>query len=420
MITVKKEIKERIEWINRGEVPNGYIKHKKLGIIPQKWTYGKFKNFINIKTGQVNPQEEPYCNMVHIGLANIEKFTGRLLYVKTAQEENLISGKYYFESGDVLFGKIRPELSKVYTPKFEGICSSDIYPLSPKNNIKSTFLKYLLLDKRFYKFSVSISARTGLPKVNREDLGSYLALLPPIDEQEIIGSILSTWDNAIELKEKLIVQKKEQKKGLMQNLLTGKVRLSGFNDKWKPVKLGDVLKFKKKEALSNPQDYYLLTVKLHLKGIEATNKKPNVTTKGRPYYLREPGELLIGRQNFHNGGIGIVPKDMVEYIASNAISSVETKKGNLKFYYYYLSNGNFYKRVGHIIGGTGQKEISESSMKKLKLIIPTSIEEQNAITNILSTVDKEIKLLERELEELKQQKKGLTQLLLTGKVRVKS
>ena len=90
--------------------------------------------------------------------------------------------------------------------------------------------------------------------------------------------------------------------------------------------------------MDKPEKYYLLTVKLHLKGIEATDKKPNVTSKGRPYYLREPGELLIGRQNFHNGGIGIVPSWMKGFVASNAISSVTAIKGNIKFYYYYLSN----------------------------------------------------------------------------------
>ena len=153
---------------------------------------------------------------------------------------------------------------------------------------------------------------------------------------------------------------------------------------------------------------------------ENKDKKPNKTKRGRPYYMREPKELLIGRQNFHNGGIGIVPDEMENYIASNAISTLKAKKGDIKFYYYYLSNANFYKRIGHIVGGTGQKEISEIEMKKLKLIIPKSLQEQKAIAQILTVADKEIDLLNQELEQLKLQKKGLMQLLLTGIIRVKS
>src|SRR5699024_10219927 len=83
-----------------------------------------------------------------------------------------------------------------------------------------------------------------------------------------------------------------------------------------------------------------------------------------------------------------------------------------------LSNPNFYKRVDNLIGGTGQKEISESMMKKLKLLIPTSVEEQKGISKVLELMDEQIELLERELLQLKLQKKGLMQLLLTGKVRM--
>jgi type I restriction enzyme S subunit len=88
------------------------------------------------------------------------------------------------------------------------------------------------------------------------------------------------------------------------------------------------------------------------------------------------------------------------------------------FLFYYISNVDFYKRVGHMIGGTGQKEISETTMKNLVLRIPKSLEEQKKIGEVLKTADNEIDLLEKELESLKQQKKGLMQLLLTGIIRV--
>ena len=401
-----------------GTVPSNYKKTKKGNIIPFDWEVKDFYSCVSIVNGQVDPTNPPYIDMKHVGLENIEKHTGRLLFIKTAREEKLTSGKYFFNKGTVLYGKIRPELRKVYYAEFDGICSADIYPLKPKENLYPKFLKYLITDERFYRFAVSASMRTGMPKINRDDIGGYYFLIPKKAEQEQIANILSTWDKAIELKEKLIDEKKKQKAGLMQKLLTGNVRFTGFNDAWEEVKFGKVFKFLNKERVSEPQNYKLLTVKLHLKGIEATEKYPNDTKNGRPYYLREPNEILIGRQNYHNGGIGIVPSNMKNYIASNAISSLTTIKGDLMFLFYYISNVDFYKRVGHMIGGTGQKEISETTMKNLVLRIPKSLEEQKKIGEVLKTADNEIDLLEKELESLKQQKKGLMQLLLTGIVRV--
>ena len=91
----------------------------------------KLKDIVKIQSGQVSPLEEPYSEMIHVGPANIESNTGRLLNLKTAKEENLISGKYLFNSSMVLYSKIRPNLNKVTIPSFEGICSADMYPIIP-------------------------------------------------------------------------------------------------------------------------------------------------------------------------------------------------------------------------------------------------------------------------------------------------
>ncbi|MDU4883016.1 MAG: restriction endonuclease subunit S [Clostridium celatum] len=286
-------------------------------------------------------------------------------------------------------------------------------------DVSNKYIYYQLSRSDVKKNYDKIKTGLAYPQISLEQVRNTKVAIPSIEEQNKIVEILSTWDLAIEKQEQLIEKKKELKKGLMQRLLSGEVRLSGFNDEWKQVKLGSTIDVIKKEALPNPQDYNLLTVKLHVKGIEKTDKKPNATEKGRPYYLRMPGELLIGRQNFHNGGIGIVPSEMKGYIASNAITSLQVINGDLQFYFYYLSNPSFYKRVDNIIGGTGQKEISETTLKKLNVKVPVSIDEQKQIARIIGVANTEVELLEKELELLKLQKKGLMQRLLTGEVRVK-
>lgn len=152
-----------------------------------KYLRKKLKDIVKIQSGQVSPLEEPYSEMIHIGPANIESNTGRLLNLKTAKEENLISGKYLFDSSMVLYSKIRPNLNKVTIPSFEGICSADMYPIIPLESIDKNFLLFLLKQKEFLTYAISNSGRANIPKINREALLNYEAILPPLPLQHLFA-----------------------------------------------------------------------------------------------------------------------------------------------------------------------------------------------------------------------------------------
>lgn len=194
--------------------------------------------------------------------------------------------------------------------------------------------------------------------------------------------------------------------------LTPKLRFPEFQTAlgWKLNTLGQVLTEPKQIAVQNSQDIELITVKLHCKGIESTGKFPLKTASGRPYYRRFQNEILIGRQNFHNGGIGIVNSDHDGKICSNAISSFNVKSDNLEFVFRYISRETFYKSVISSLGGTGQKEIKKSQLLNLNIFIP-SLKEQQKIADCLSSLDELIELQEQKLATLKQHKKGLMQQL---------
>ena len=179
---------------------------------------------------------------------------------------------------------------------------------------------------------------------------------------------------------------------------------------WKHQKLGQVLKEPPKTAVKNPQDIELLTVKLHSRGIELTGKFPLKTEKGRPYYRRFQNEILVGRQNFHNGGLGIVKAEHDGKICSNAISSFNVKNDILEFIFKYISRKEYYTSVIDSLGGTGQKEIKKTHLLDLDIFIPTP-EEQQKIADCLSSIDELIELQEQKLAALKQHKKGLMQQL---------
>jgi restriction endonuclease S subunit len=97
------------------------------------WQLRRLGELVEIVSGQVDPRQEPYLDMPHIGGENIESHTGRLAGIKTPRELNLQSGKYLFQATDILYSKIRPYLNKVVIPGFSGVCSADIYPLRLNN-----------------------------------------------------------------------------------------------------------------------------------------------------------------------------------------------------------------------------------------------------------------------------------------------
>ena len=159
------------------------------------WKTVTLGDVCGIRTQLVDPRRSEYRKLIHVGGANIVSKTGDLVELKTALEENLISGKFLFDDSVVLYSKIRPYLMKVSRPEFTGLCSADIYPLTPNRSVLTRdYLYWILLSSHFTDYANSGSARAGMPKVNREHLFSYEMLLPDLVEQMRISSLLdSLW-----------------------------------------------------------------------------------------------------------------------------------------------------------------------------------------------------------------------------------
>lgn len=279
-----------------------------------------------------------------------------------------------------------------------------------KNN--SNFMYQIFNTLKFQKELDKRKVVSAQPGIYLGDLSKIKINFPLLQEQEKIANFLSSIDKNIELLSKKEELLKQYKKGVMNKIFNQEIR---FKDKynnefpeWEDKKLEQILVEPKKEAISNPKEYELLTVQLHCKGIKRSGNFPNETRNGRPYYIRNKNELLIGRQNLHNGGLGIVDEQTDGLICSNAISSYIVKNDNINFIYLYISRKDYYKKIDDIIGGTGQKEISKSEFNKLKISIPC-LEEQEKIANFLSAIDKKIELASTELNKSKEFKQSLLQ-----------
>ncbi len=157
---------------------------------------------VEITSSLVSPLELPYADMLHVSPSNIISNTGEIVDCIKAKEEKLISGKYTFTKGVILYSKIRPNLNKVAIPTFDGICSADMYPLSVKENATNVFVWRLLLSKDFLEFAIKHSGRARMPKLNRETLYSYRFSLPPLSLQQQFASKIE----AIEHQKELIKQ----------------------------------------------------------------------------------------------------------------------------------------------------------------------------------------------------------------------
>lgn len=171
----------------------------------KRWPKKQFGDIAQITAKQVNPTLPEYCDLPHVNGENIESGTGRLTYLNTAAEELMISGKYLFSKGSVLYSKLRPYLRKVALIDFDGVCSADMYPIQVDSNyLRPDFTAWLLLSDEFTNYAVSESQRARMPKLNRKQLFSWEAPLPTLDEQEeMINKLLLQMEKTTILNQKV-------------------------------------------------------------------------------------------------------------------------------------------------------------------------------------------------------------------------
>lgn len=192
------------------------------------WTQKTLSEVCAITSSLVDPREKKFLDLIHVGAGNIESKTGVFVDLKTAREEGLISGKFLFDESMVLYSKIRPYLMKVARPDFDGLCSADIYPLTPTTNeITRDYLFHLLLSKPFTDYAIQGSARAGMPKVNREHLFEFKVWLPDVKKQKELAAKLDELHEETQRLESIYQQKlgalEALKKSLLHQAFTGKL-----------------------------------------------------------------------------------------------------------------------------------------------------------------------------------------------------
>ena len=413
---MKEEIKERILKIQNGQVPEGY-KKTKIGIVPNEWEEIKFDSlFEEYNEYTKNLEQYPLYSLTIEGgvVKKTEKYERSHLVKKENAYKILPPDYYAYNPMNLRFGAVSRHKGK----QLVSVSSYyNIFTTKKKTDLK--FMDNFLISSNMITYYNKVSTGSLLEKqrVHFSQFLNFVLQLPNQKDREKIGEILTTQDKVIELKEKLIEEKQKKKKYLMYNLLTGKKRLKGFEGEWKKSKLGECLIESKKRNRDLITDN-VLSVSNKV-GFINQNKQfgKNVASKDLSNYkliengviAYNPSRINVGSIAKYNGyDIGIVSPMYTVLSLKNSLDS--------SYFMFFVQTREFFKQMKVLLLGSVRDSLNFSDLCKIKILLP-EFKEQIAIANILSTADKEIELLQEELEQEKQKKKSLMQLLLTGIVR---
>ncbi|TXD84944.1 restriction endonuclease subunit S [Subsaximicrobium wynnwilliamsii] len=394
----------------------GY-KKTKLGWIPEEWEIVQFKEI-----AKFNPKaEELPEKFIYIDLESVKDGTLR--------KENKISkieapsrAQRLLENEDILFQTVRPYQKNNLFFKSNGnyVASSGYAQLRAKKC--SGFIYQLIYAEYINNQVMARCTGTSFPAISAKDLSGIYVKLPPLPEQQKIATILNTWDKAIAAQEKLIAQKQDLKKGLMQQLLTGKKRFAGFEGEWEEVKIKDIADtFSGGTPSSKKVEYYngkipwLKSGELN-KGIikNTTGYISELGLKKSSAKLVEIDTILVAMYGATAGVCGITK---IKGAINQAVLALILNKGFSTYFIYQLLKMKMPHIVHSMVQG-GQPSLSGGIINSVKVKIPI-LGEQEKIGELLLNRDYEIDMIRKKLGNMKTQKQGLMQQLLTGAKRVK-
>jgi len=322
----------------------------------------------------------------------------------------------------------------VVEKEIEGVILSSIALLRPKLRVVEP--KYIshYFSQEWVKFYVvkALTSGSGVPRIILKDFKSIKIPLPPLSEQRKIAKILSTWDKAINATERLIDNRKQQKKALMQQLLTGKKRLlddSGkpFSGEWEWVALEEICDVKggkrlpKGKTLSDsPTPHpYIRVADMYMGGINQSEIKyvPIEVAAAIKNYRVTKDDLFITVAGTL-GLVGEIPPELDGANLTENADKLTNIRCNKRFLLYIMKSSIIQSYIEAESTQNAQPKLALARIRSFKIPRPNS-DEQKKIADVLTNADKEIELLEQQLADLKEEKKALNQQLLTGKRRVK-
>lgn len=292
----------------------------------------------------------------------------------------LPTGEYTpsFEIDDTLVSNIRPYFKKIWKATFSGGCSADVLVFKAKENVSKEYLYYVLADDEFFKYSMTTSKGTKMPRGDKTSIMNYPIKLPPLPTQQKIAAILSSLDDKIELNNKINTNLEQQAGALFKNWFVDFEPFGGkMPEGWKVGKLSEYCNFQ--EGYVNPaqthNEYFDGDVKwlravdineLFILNTSRTLTKCGFESAGKSAFLFKPGLIAISKSGTV-GRLGIISDFMC---GNRAVIGIELKEQqNLSYIHQYLKSRQ--TEFPDMALGSVQKNLYVSILENLDIIIPS-------------------------------------------------
>lgn len=388
---------------------NPTYKDSPLGKIPGDWEVKELGEIFKLTSGKTKPillLESPKNESIY----PVYGGNGIMGY----------STEYNSEGVKILIGRVGEYCGVTrFLTEMCWITDNALYTKEFLADVDIKFLSYKLQQEDISK----LRSKGGQPLVSQTPIYIHRIALPKsLPEQKAIAHFLSTWDEAISKTNALIAQKQLLKKWLMQNLLTGKKRLKVFeNNNWKIKTLDEVL-IPISRPIEKPLESFLaLGIRSHGNGTFLKYDFDPTKIDMETLFVVRENDLIVNITFAWEGAIAIASKRDEGALVSHRFPTFifNPNNGVVDFFRHYILQSRFRYLLDLISpGGAGRNRVlSRKDFLKLEVKIP-STEEQSAIARVLQAADGEIALLKAKSDKLKEQKKGLMQVLLTGEKRL--
>ena len=410
----------------KNNIPQGY-KATALGIIPQEWEVMRLEDLCHNEGDYgINAPATDFSDKLptYLRITDIDD-DGKFIIANKASVNNPNSGSYHLKDGDIVFARTGATVGKTYLYNREDgdlVFAGFLIRFSPNaQKIVPYYLKAYTNTSTYWKWVKITSQRSGQPGINATEYCSLQIPVPPLAEQRKIAEVLGVWDEAIEKQARLIEKLALRKRGLMQRLLSAKLRLPGFSDPWQKVKFCEL--FTKSIKTADPLTKYevLSVTKEGIVAQKSYFNKDIASEDTSKYIVVERGDLAMSGLNFWMGSCHILT-NFNEGIISPAYKVFKvTEHNNINFIRDFVRSSMFLQALQgcSVIGASiVRRNLDKEMLYEWTFKIP-SLKEQTAIAKVLTAADREIELAKEKHERLRHQKRGLMQQLLTGKKRGK-
>ena len=373
-------------------------------MVPKGWSKFKVGDIFDVQLGKMLNQQAKLQSPQYPYLTNFNVRWGSFVFddINTMYFSESEKQKYSLKAGDILMCE-GGEVGRcaIWNQEIDCFYQKALHRLRAKEHVSPQYFQFYMESIAGSKTIENLTGKTSISHLTQEKLVSLSIVLPPIPEQRKIAKILSTWDKAITTTERLLTNRQQQKKALMQRLLTGKQRFAGFEEDWKKQQIKDVVSMNYGKS---PKDI------LDSEGIYPVIGTGGITGRSNEFLVNE-NAVIVGRK----GTIDRPTLVKESFWAIDTVFYCLPENGiDITWFYYWISHIDL-KQYNE---SSGLPSLSRETIYAIKLLVPDLVEQQK-IASVLSAADAEITAIQNQLDNLKQQKKALMQQLLTGKRRVK-